>query len=375
MPRSRHSSVAELLRRKNTEAPVFCYFPHRVRRAAEQFVHLFPGEVLYAVKANPDPELVQWVVEGGVRGFDAASVAEIALVRGILPEGRCSYNHPVKSRDSIRRAYRDFGVREFVVDHAAELEKLFEETGTDITVQVRVATPNSAAAVSFSEKFGAAPADAAALMRQVTGRGASAALTMHVGWQTTDPQAYVNGIRTLAQVSETAAARPEYLNVGGGFPTVLMPRQRTLKDFVDAIAAASTREFGGSPPPLRCEPGSALAASGGAVLAQVLLMKEAAVYLNDGIYGALAELIHSKVQPPTRVLSWDGEEERTGPTRRYRVFGPTCDGFDQIPAPFELPIGTRERDWLLLEGMGAYSVALITNFNGLGEHEFAVIDQ
>jgi ornithine decarboxylase len=373
MPRTRHSSVAELLRHKNTEAPVFCYFPHRVRSAVEQFVRLFPGEVLYAVKANPDPELVRWVVAGGVRGFDAASVAEIALVRGILPEGRCSYNHPVKSRDSIRRAYRDFGVREFVVDHGDELDKLFEEAGADITVQVRVATPNSTATVGFSEKFGAAPADAASLMRRVAEVGASAALTMHVGWQTIDPQAFANGVRTCAQVAEAAAVRPEYLNVGGGFPSVLMPRQRTLKDFVDAIAAASTREFAGSSPPLRCEPGSALVTRGGAVLAQVLLMKDAAVYLNDGIYGALAELIHSKIQPPTRVLTRDGEE-RTGPTRRYRVFGPTCDGFDESPAPFDLPIGTREGDWLLLEEMGAYSAALITNFNGLGEHEFVTID-
>jgi ornithine decarboxylase len=372
MPRIRHASVVELLRQKSTETPVFCYFPHRVRSAVQEFVRLFPGEVLYAVKANPDPELVRWVIEGGVRGFDVASLTEIALVRAILPEGRCAYNHPVKSRQSIRRAYRDFGVRDFVVDHAVELEKLLEEAGTDITVQVRVAAPNAAATVSFNEKFGATPADAAALMRRAIERGARAALAMHVGWQTTDPQAYANGIGVFAQVSEAAAVRPAYLNVGGGFPSVLMPRHRTLKDFMDAIAAASTREFAGSPPPLRCEPGSALVTSGGAVLTQVLLAKDAAVYLNDGIYGALAELTHSKIQPPTRVLTRDGEE-RTGPTRRYRVFGPTCDSTDETPAPFDLPVGTREGDWLLLEDMGAYSAPLITNFNGLGEHDYAII--
>jgi ornithine decarboxylase len=372
MPRTVYPSLDDLLRHKNTETPVFCYFPHRVRRAVEEFVRLFPGEVLYAVKANPDPELVRWVVEGGVRGFDVASVAEIEVARGILPEGRFAYNHPVKSRDSMRRAYRDFGVREFVVDHAAELEKLFEETGTDITVQVRVATSNAAAAVCLSGKFGASAAAAAVLMRRVSERGARVALTMHVGWQTTDPQAYANGIRTFAEVSKAADVLPAYLNVGGGFPSVLMPRHRTLKDFIDAILAASVREFGDSPPALTCEPGSALVTSGGVVLTQVLLVKDAAVYLNDGIYGALAELIHSKIQPPTRVLAGDGQQ-RIGPTRRYRVFGPTCDATDESPAPFELPIGTREGDWLLLEDMGAYSAALITNFNGLGGHEFAII--
>jgi ornithine decarboxylase len=366
-------SIADLLRHKTTELPVFCYLPQRVRSAVRNFVDLFPGEVLYAVKANPDPQVVQWVIEGGVRGFDAASAEEIALVRAILPEGRCAYNHPVKSRHAIRRAHREFGVREFVVDHSAELEKLFEEAGTDITVQVRVATPDTGAAVGFSEKFGAAPAEAAALMRGVVARGASAALTMHVGWQTIDPQAYANGIRTLSQVSAAAAVPPQYLNLGGGFPSVLMPPNLTLKDFTDAIAAAAAREFKGRPPPLRCEPGSALVAAGGAVLAQVLLVKDAAIYLNDGIYGAFAELIHSKIQPPTRVLTRGGVE-RSGPMRSVRVFGPTCDGYDETPARFELPVATREGDWLLLEDMGAYSAPLITNFNGLGEHEFAIIE-
>lgn len=379
--RPRFPGVAELLRRKSTGLPVFCYYPQRVRNAVADFVRLFPGQVLYALKANPDPDLIRWVLEGGVSGFDVASIAEIELARAALPGGLCAYNHPVKPRESIRRAWRDFGVREFVVDHGAELDKLFDEAASDVTVQVRVATHGTGAAVGFSDKFGAAPDDAAALLRRIVERGARPALAMHVGWQTTDPQAFANGIRTLAQVSQAAGLRPDYLNVGGGFPSVLMPPGRTLKDYMDAIAAAAGREFGGgagAPPPLRCEPGSALVTSGGAVLTQVLLVKEssagsaAAVYLNDGLYGALAELIHSKIQPPTRVLAPDGEE-RGGPLRRCRVFGPTCDGYDASPAPFDLPQSTREGDWLLLDGMGAYSAPLITNFNGMGEHEFAVI--
>jgi ornithine decarboxylase len=59
--------------------------------------------------------------------------------------------------------------------------------------------------------------------------------------------------------------------------------------------------------------------------------------------------------------------------RPYTVFGPTCDSYDTIPVPFELPAALREGDWLQLGMMGAYSSALITDFNGLGAHEFAVI--
>ena len=125
---------------------------------------------------------------------------------------------------------------------------------------------------------------------------------------------------------------------------------------------------------LRCEPGSALAHPGGGVLTQVILVRDDAVFLNDGVYGALAELIHSRIQPPLRVLTPAGELVR-GEARAFAVFGPTCDSWDAVPVPFMLPATIREGDWLDLSMMGAYSNILITDFNGMGEHEYAIIDE
>ncbi len=371
--RQRFADVIALLQHKRTDLPVLCFLPHNVRTAAAQFKANFPGRVLFAVKANPDPEVLGWLVEAGIDAFDTASLAEMALAQAALPGAHLAYNHPIKPRPAIRRAYREFGVRDFVVDHAAELDKVFAEAGTDLTVQVRVVAPNATAKVTFNEKFGAAPEAATALLRAVHARGARAALTMHVGWQTTDPQAYARGLRLMADIAGAAAVRPEYLNVGGGFPSILMPAGRTLNDFFAAIRAA---QAAGplAQVPLRCEPGSALVTTGGAVLTQVLLVKEGALYLNDGIYGALCELIHSKFQPPTRVLSGQGEERR-GALRSYRIFGPTCDSFDVSPVPFALPEDVREGDWLYLSSMGAYSAPLITDFNGLGAHEFVLLER
>ena len=104
-----------------------------------------------------------------------------------------------------------------------------------------------------------------------------------------------------------------------------------------------------------------------------MLVKDAGIYINDGVYGAMSELVHTKIQPPTRVYCRDGGL-RTGNPRQYTVFGPTCDSYDTIPAPFLLPDTIREGDWLYLGMMGAYSHVLITDFNGVGEHEYAVID-
>ena len=365
-------SVAQLLARKRTDTPVFCFYPQRFRAAARKFVAHFPGEVLYAVKANPHPLVLQWLSEGGIRAFDTASLAEIALVRGILPGAHCSYNHPVKPRPAILAAWRDLGIRDFVIDHPAELDKLLEVAGAGIVVQVRVAAQNPHATISFNSKFGASPQQAVTLLRAIQQRGATPALCTHLGYQTTDPEAYAQGLRLLVEVAATAGVRPSYINIGGGFPSLLLPAGQRLEDYFVAIGQARRELAGIADLPLKCEPGSALSHPGGVVLTQVVLVKEAAVHINDGVYGAMAEMIHSKTQPPTRVIAAAGVE-RCAALRPYTLFGPTCDSYDVMPAPFLLPESIREGDWLVLEMMGAYSNVLISDFNGLGAHEFAII--
>ena len=373
MAPEKFESVEQLLASKNSDAPVFCHHPRAYCTIARRFVQGFPGKVLYAVKANPAPAVLRALVQGGIAAFDTASIAEIALARDVLPDADCSFNHPVKARADIAQAYAKWGIRDFVVDHADELRKLFEQTGPDIVVQVRVAAPNPDATISFNAKFGADPQDAVHLLRAVRKHGANAAISTHIGYQTLAPHAYASAVRLLTEVASASGVRPAYINMGGGFPSVLMPQGLTLEDFFRAIAQvhASLPDVSGIP--LRCEPGSALAAPGGSVLTQVLLVKRDAVYLNDGIYGALAEVPHLHKQPPTRVLTRDGAC-RCGAERAFTVFGPTCDSVDTLGVPFALAGDIREGDWLHIRMVGAYSQTLITDFNGLGRHEFALIE-
>jgi ornithine decarboxylase len=365
-------SVAQLLARKTTDTPVFCFFPQRFRAAARRFVTQFPGEVLYAVKANSHPLVLQWLIEGGIQAFDTASLAEIELVRQILPGAHCSFNHPVKPRLAILAAWRDLGIRDFVIDHPAELDKLLTAAGPKIVIQVRVAAQNPHATISFNSKFGASPQQAVALLRAISERGATPALCTHIGYQTTDPAAYAQGLRLLADVAATAGVPLSYINIGGGFPSLLLPAGQQLEDYFAAIGQARRELPGIADLPLKCEPGSALTHSGGVVLTQVVLVKEQAVHINDGVYGAMAEMIHVKAQPPTRVIAASGVE-RSATLRPYTVFGPTCDSYDVMPARFMLPESICEGDWLVLEMMGAYSNVLISDFNGLGAHQFAII--
>lgn len=366
-------SLEQLLTAKSTDLPVFCLHPGAIRAMARRFVTGFPGQVLYAVKANPEREVLKWLIEGGLRAFDTASLPEIALVRELLPDALCCYNHPVKPRRAIRSAYAEWGVRDFVVDDPGELAKLLSQTGPEVTIQVRVATQNRDATVSLDSKFGASPEVAVSLLQEVDRQGATPALAMHVGYQASTPAAYARGLAVLAQVAESAGVRPHYVNVGGGFPSVLMPEGLSLGDYFEAIRTAHTSTAALAHAPLRCEPGSALVHPGGSVLAQVLLVKRDGVFLNDGLYGALAEIIHSRCQPPTRSYAPDGSERR-GALREFTVFGPTCDSWDTLPVRFRLPADLSEGDWLHFGMMGAYSAPLITDFNGVGAHEYAIIE-
>lgn len=365
-------TIESLLKSKTTDLPVFCLYPEAARRAARTFVEGFPGEVLYAVKANPEPRLLGWLNEGGIRSFDTASLKEIELVRRAVPGAHCYYNHPIKPRASIIAAYRRLGVRDFVVDHAGELDKVLQEIGVDLTIQVRIAADSTHARVNFGAKFGAQAEEAVALLQAVKRSGATPAMCMHVGYQTTDPIAFVAGMRLACDIAQRAGVAIKYLNVGGGFPSVLMPKELSLADFFRKITTARAADPNLAGLSLKCEPGSALAHPSGGLLALVLSVKPGRVYLNDGIFGTMAELLHTRIQPPTRVLT-SLAQERDGSLKEFTVFGPTCDSYDTVPAKFLLPEGIREGDWIYLGMMGAYSTALTTDFNGLGAHETAVI--
>jgi ornithine decarboxylase len=56
---------------------------------------------MYAVKANPSPELIQILWDNGITHYDVASIAEVRLVAGILPDATLCFMHPVKAEEAI----------------------------------------------------------------------------------------------------------------------------------------------------------------------------------------------------------------------------------------------------------------------------------
>ena len=367
-------SVAALVAAQAPDEPVYCVRPHRLRAAAAALTAAFPGDVLYAVKCNDDPVVLQALWDGGVRFFDAASLSEIAAVERRLGGGHTRFMHPVKSRSAIAAAYHRHGVRSFALDDAGELDKIVDAAGpaADLLLMVRLAVEADAALCKLDGKFGAAAAAAADLLSRIDATGAAAGLTFHVGSQCLDPQAYRDAIGLAAAVRDRAGVPVAVLDVGGGFPVAydgLTPPP--LAAFVDAIADAADAAGFRRDSRLWCEPGRALVAAGCSLLARVVLRRGDAVFLNDGVYGSLSDMKHLGLRYPTRLVRADGIAG--GPTQPFRLFGPSCDSFDSLPGTVTLPADLGEGDWIEFGQTGAYARALRTGFNGFYPQATALV--
>src|SRR5262249_15234204 len=147
------TSAAELLRHYRPERPVLCLRPHAAARAACWFLANFPGQVLYAAKANDSQAIIDALVEAGITQFDVASTAEIARMAAV-PDAELYFMNPVKSRGSIRAAYDQFGVRNFAFDSDEELDKILEESGRapDLNLYLRITCPNTHSLIPLEGK-------------------------------------------------------------------------------------------------------------------------------------------------------------------------------------------------------------------------------
>lgn len=364
------TSAAALIAHKSPVDPVVGLRPHLISARARRVLAAFPGDVLYAVKCNDAPEVLQALWAGGVREFDTASIGEVRAVRRLLPQARCHFMHPVKSVGAIAEAYHEHGVRRFVFDHPDELAKIVAATGcpADLELFVRLAVPGEGALLALTGKFGVGVADAGALVRAARGYARLVGLTFHVGSQCVDPAAYGRAMALAAEVVRQVGPVDD-LDVGGGFPARYVGDEPEFEAFVAVIRADMDRH--GLTCRLQCEPGRVLVADGASALARVELRRADSLYLNDGVYGNLAELKWIGPQFPMRLVrpGRNADSCRTG----FDLFGPTCDSIDSMPGPHWLPSDTDEGDWVEVGMMGAYSNALKTGFNGFSSEKLAIL--
>lgn len=361
--------------------PSLILSPHRAVDNFKAIQRAFPGaNVGYAMKSNPHPSLLSALARVDGAWFEVASKAEIQALLDIGVTGeRIFFSNPVKQPAHIEFAVRH-GIKLFVFDSEAEVEKLAQHNNPDdpLEVYVRMTVSHEGALWPLTHKFGVQPRRAVDLLRLAKARGLKpVGLAFHVGSQCTRPDTWADALREIAPVWRMAAEEGIHLDMidlGGGFPTHYTGPVPPVSEIADAVkrvmdecVPGATRVF--------LEPGRGVCGNAADMVLEVTGVAQRPdgqlwLYLDGGFFSGLYEIpdgIRPSVQPVVR-------ESRPLGMVTYRLAGPTCDSLDtlfEMRSPVELKVGDR----LVLKSAGAYVYSVSSPFNGFATPEMLHEDE
>ena len=382
-------------------------------------------EPFYTVKCNPDPVILR-LLAGLNCGFGCATMGELDFVINHLgddhslgPRGKSThyiaYSNPAKMEQHIKYAMEN-DVRLTVFDGADELIKIANLGGQDkFDLLLRLATDDRASVCPFSKKFGCSIEEAPKLLKLAQSLGLHVAgVSFHVGSGCGDPAAYSTALchtRAVFDMAESFGMVPmTIVNIGGGFPGDTGgyggPNRPTFVQLAATVRESIAKFGDGLNRPLNsirfmAEPGRYFVSASTTIATKVYARKGGskpiqALYVDDGVYGSFNNVIYDHATPlPTKinlsnslnnphlttnqlsptaisnlensdtvVLDRNAESESDNkiPTA---VFGPTCDGLDQMCSMEKTMLPRCEiGDWLTWPNMGAYTHTASFVFNG-----------
>jgi len=337
------------------------------------------AKIFYAMKANPHAGILETLKSCGA-GFDVASKGEIqaAVNAGASPRHDLIFADTVKDPRHIDYAH-NIGLDDFTFDNPSEITQIARHApGTN--VHLRLAVSNHGSVAHLSDKFGAQPDAAVALLRAAKDSGlVPRGISFHVGSQCLSNQRWVEALETTRQVFDAAKAAGmelEMVDIGGGFPVRYENETIDIAGTCSVITSHFHRLFG-QDGQLVAEPGRGIV--GDAVILVTKVISESRrqgqnwLYFDDGTYGSFMEVLLYQAQYPLR-------SNTTGPPTPYVLAGPTCDSIDVFSRdakghikPTTLP--EMHLDDLLIAGsMGAYTFSEATRFNGFEPPAFVYID-
>jgi diaminopimelate decarboxylase len=355
--------------------PVYVYSAGAMRERLRAYQAAFadrPALFCFAVKANSNLAVIRTLAGAGA-GADTVSGGEIerALAAGV-PPSKIVFAGIAKTDDEIRMALRQ-GIMQLNVESVPELLRVSavaSELETTAPVAFRInpdvdaGTHDKISTGRKEDKFGIPLGDAAALYSMAAGLPGVEAigLHLHIGSQITSLEPFALAYARAVDLFKTIRASGvplRRLDLGGGFGIRYRDEEPVPPEALAALVKHLTE---GLDVELVFEPGRALVAEAGALVASVIYSKESAgrrfVVLDAGmnalirpaLYGAWHEVLPLHEPPPsTPLLPMD-------------VVGPICESSDVFGRDRLLPL-LDSGDRLAFLSAGAYGAVMASHYN------------
>jgi ornithine decarboxylase len=318
------------------------------------------SKVFYAVKANPDVEVIRLADKLGL-GFEIASEGELRILSsiGVGPE-RIITSNPVKSFRFLKMA-AEYGVSYFAYDSKDEVLKLCDYV-PGASVYVRLSVPNEGSEWPLSKKFAVELDEAEELLLFAKKKGLNpVGVTFHVGSQCTNVYSWNSALdkaKDLWDRAEKSGVHLSVLNIGGGYPikytknVVDIPTiEKNINTLIYERFPRGTKIF--------IEPGRAVVGDAGIFVSRVIGKArrgdEDWLYIDVGVFNGLMESVGG--------IKYSYIVEGSRQSRQWTLAGPSCDSFDVIDKDIILPepeIG----NLVLILSSGAYTISYASEFNG-----------
>ena len=371
-------SAAQIKRLKTKPTPFFFYDTplllktlQAMRKAAEKN----NAEVHYALKANANKKILKIIQRFGF-GADCVSGNEVSrAVECRFPSSKIVFAGVGKTDDDIINALKK-NIACFNCESADEIKvinALAARMNKKANISIRI-NPNVNAHTHHyittgleENKFGINTWELPEVM-QITGKCRHIVFTglhFHIGSQVTEMGPYKTlcvRINELQQWFESRRIRLQSINVGGGLGVDYgKPDKNPVADFEGYLRIF--KKFLELRPgqKLHCEPGRALVAQCGSLIARVLFVKKGRQSNFIILDAGMTELIR-----PALYQSHHKIENLTGSVRNkvvsYDVNGPVCESSDCFGKAIDLP-ETKRGDLIAIRSAGAYGESMALDYN------------
>jgi ornithine decarboxylase len=325
--------------------------------------HIRNAKVFYAVKANPDIEIIKFLNKLKT-GFEIASEGELELLSSIgVDPSRIISSNPVKTLKFLKIAAKA-RVNQFSFDSLDEVDKLAKYIPAS-NVYVRLSVPNEGSEWPLSKKFGVEPDEALHLLRYAQDRRLNpVGITFHVGSQCTNIYNWNSALdkaKTLWDMALGKGIPLRLLNIGGGYPITYTKSVLSIETIEKNINQLIYEKFP-EDIDIHIEPGRAVVGDAGVFVTSVIGKArrgdEDWLYLDVGVFNGLMESVGGIKYS---YIVEAGKNMRS--KKQWTVAGPSCDSFDVIDKNVLLPepeVGSL----VLILSCGAYTISYASEFNG-----------